>query len=1203
MRRPVAETVSAPTTSTTTPHPGELVLTSDEREYLQSLPVLKVAFHSGSSPCGYLKANKRLNDMVAGYLSYLNRTLGVRFQNEATASFSHALETVREGKADLIAVAVGENAMQTGLLATQPYATFPLVIAGRLSAAGIEGAGDLRGKRVTINEGSGIAGLLQEAVPGLRLSTVSSVHAGMKAVADGKADAYVADLVTVEVELERHFAGALRIIGSSRRGVEMGFAVSPALGSRLVPLINRAIDHMPEDERLAIANRYFAAGYPLEPSWQQILKRIAPYLVAVVVFVGVLLRWQYQLRREASARRLAQQRLQAQLAFQRTLMDALPIPIAVKDGKGYYVEVNAVYQAIAGMTREQMIGALPSDLQRLESARVSEALEAGSQRALETRQLQQFAVDFQDCDGMRRHFLCWTKPIIGAGEDIAGIISAAVDVTDIRNAESKARAAEAMLVDVTRHLPATVFQMRERDGVCAYTWVSGNTQQLLDRSADSLVGDSDLMLDIVNPEDLRKALAAAANAKAKVQLMTQDLRFLVRGQTRWIRVQAMPQLEADGSVLWHGYYADRTEDREQSEVLAKAKNAAEAASIAKDRFLAMMSHEIRTPMNGILGLLDLLQNMSLTLEQQRMLALAGESGHALAQILDDILDYAKLEADRMIILRTPVDLRNLFDGVLSLLLPQAAQKNLSLRQIVGAELPAIVQADSIRLRQILFNLLGNAVKFTERGRVTLRVTVEPASGGPPNVVVEVEDSGIGIAKEDLSRLYEPFVQSKESATRRIGGTGLGLSIVRRLVDLMDGEVTLESEKGVGTTVVLRIPCEVVSKDFDIPHLKGRPLSVLVRDAEMREALIALGAAAGMLHIDAGDVLPRDGVLLTDYCGPEKPDNRMTIYLTDEFLPLGYRQDERGVLLGTNPLRWTAFLGALEAVLGHVPSASQYSTPAVGGPRVLLVEDHPINREVIQRQLSLLGYRCTTCANGQEALTAVHADTYDLVLTDCHMPVMDGFELTRSIRASERLPVRGIPVVGVTATIDQEEHFHCINVGMNGFLLKPATPASLHHAIEAALQGKPLGLAPAAGAQDPVVISGHEAPGSDGFRPERINAAELSSHLGDILARQEARQIFQQALKEDREALRKHLAELSPTGLHLWCHRAASALTMLNQPYLVQLVRRLDVLYEAAPRSEVQQVGASLLDMYDFLLDLLNSARDPCQPGLPSSGRQ
>jgi len=264
-------------------------------------------------------------------------------------------------------------------------------------------------------------------------------------------------------------------------------------------------------------------------------------------------------------------------------------------------------------------------------------------------------------------------------------------------------------------------------------------------------------------------------------------------------------LESERMELIERLQAAAEHNRARVRELAQARDAAEASARAKSSFLAMMSHEVRTPLHGILGLMELLEDSPLSAEQQRQLRLARESGQALGQVLDDVLDYAKIEAGRLHLVPAPLDLRRLFDDVLSLLAPRAQAKALVIRQWVQPAIPAQLLADSVRLRQILVNLLGNAVKFTERGSVEMRASVEAVDTGVPILSLTVEDSGIGIAKDDIPRLFTPFVQSEGGATRRFGGTGLGLAISRQLAQLTGGELTLESELHVGTRATLRLP--------------------------------------------------------------------------------------------------------------------------------------------------------------------------------------------------------------------------------------------------------------------------------------------------------------------------------------------------------------------------------------------------------------
>lgn len=264
-------------------------------------------------------------------------------------------------------------------------------------------------------------------------------------------------------------------------------------------------------------------------------------------------------------------------------------------------------------------------------------------------------------------------------------------------------------------------------------------------------------------------------------------------------------LESERMTLITQLQGAAEHDRTQVQELAKARDAAEASARAKSTFLAMMSHEIRTPLQGILGLLELLQHSSLSPSQERHVRLASDSGQALRQILDDVLDYAKIEAGRLELFPTPVDLRVLCESVASLLAPHAQAKALQLRVTLQPKVPAQVLADGVRLRQILLNLLGNAIKFTERGSVNLCATVEAVRGGEFELVISVSDTGIGIAAEDIPRLFTPFVQSESGSTRRFDGTGLGLTISRQLAHLMDGELILNSRLHVGTCVTLRVP--------------------------------------------------------------------------------------------------------------------------------------------------------------------------------------------------------------------------------------------------------------------------------------------------------------------------------------------------------------------------------------------------------------
>jgi signal transduction histidine kinase/DNA-binding response OmpR family regulator len=413
---------------------------------------------------------------------------------------------------------------------------------------------------------------------------------------------------------------------------------------------------------------------------------------------------------------------------------------------------------------------------------------------------------------------------------------------------------------------------------------------------------------------------------------------------------------------------DITELKEREEALAAAKEAAEAArdaaelarteaeaaNKAKSTFLATMSHEIRTPMNGVLGMVDVLERQGLNKVQRRTVSTIRESGQALLHIIDDVLDFSKIEAGHLELEATPFSLSGLIEGALDTFRPQAVAKGLALDAEIEAGSDDALLGDPTRVRQIVFNLLSNALKFTERGGVRVRAATAALGGGRTRATLAVSDTGIGLDVEECARLFRPFAQADTSTTRRFGGTGLGLSIVRRLAQLMDGDVTVESEPGAGSTFTVTLTLQAAPADSTF--------KLLLRPA----ARTSMKAATR----------PGDG------------------------------------------------------------------------PRVLVVDDHPVNREVLVLQLKLLGIAADSAANGVDALAAWVPGRYAVVLADIHMPQMDGHELARRLRAveAERRSTR-TPIVAVTANAMKGEEARCLAVGMDACLVKPVSIERLCATLE------------------------------------------------------------------------------------------------------------------------------------------------------------
>jgi len=620
--------------------------------------------------------------------------------------------------------------------------------------------------------------------------------------------------------------------------------------------------------------------------------------------------------------------------------------------------------------------------------------------------------------------------------------------------------------------------------------------------------------------------------------------------------------------------------------IRRAELMAEAASRAKDDFLAMMSHEIRTPMNGVLGLVEALERTPLDADQMQMIGMVQESAGALLQILDDLLDYAKIQAGRLDIAAEPFDVRELVDSAVGLLAGRAHEKGLTVRVDVAPDVAGTLSGDSVRLRQVLFNLLSNAIKFTPGGEVSVSVSAQDLPGTGAREAARqrlslcVADTGIGIDAQAQARLFEPFTQVESTTTRRFGGTGLGLAICRRLAGLMGGTLELRSEPGQGTELTLQVELPVESRGCALPALRGKRALVACDDARVAVALAHFGAAMGLSVTTAsradleasgsGAWADADLVLACESCVGATEDkvgrDAAVVNLSSRPEPTGYRVAGQRVSVSVNPLTWRGFVAACLSALAGAPSAlarasadaasaltaPDRETERAAGRLILVAEDHAVGRVVIANQLALLGFACDVVDDGEQALAALARQRYGCLITDCHMPNMSGYDLARRVRQIEReqKPARRLPILAITANTTPESLQLCEEAGMDDCIIKPTRVAALRERLvrlfgEQDVQGATPAMHVGAAAQSPA------APGAEAFAPLDL------AHMIEVWASDEKvrtlLETFVSAVRGDLAALTPLLNPVDIVRLREWHHRLAGAVGVLQYPPLMDLV--------------------------------------------------
>jgi two-component system, sensor histidine kinase and response regulator len=751
----------------------------------------------------------------------------------------------------------------------------------------------------------------------------------------------------------------------------------------------------------------------------------------------------------------------------RGVVGASPLPIMTLDENGNIDTWNAAASSTFGWKDDDVLGG-PGPYAGAEGA--------FRQRALAGEVISNVPVTRRSMAGEQLDLYMSAAPIRDTRDRIRGTLIIYADVTAQRRAEREVQVQRDFALQVMNSM-AQGLAVTNAEGRLEF--VNPAFAAMLLREPDALVGadprDFTLRDDHATLEEAIETALDGRTAQYDAHVRAAD------GQTLYTMNTVAPRVVGGavvGSIL---VATDLTERKRMEEDLATARDSALESSRLKSEFLATMSHEIRTPMNGILGMNELLRDTHLNGEQLEYVTVVENSAQELLRIINDILDFSKIEADKVVLESLDFALPDVVEGAAELIATRARERNLSLMTYVAQQIPGTLRGDPGRVRQILLNLISNAVKFTEVGDVAVRASLERATDTMATVRFTVTDTGIGISPEAQSRLFQAFVQADGSTTRKYGGTGLGLAISRRLAELMGGEMGVESHQGQGSTFWFTARFEIVAGAAETPSpLRGKLVGsralvvggsdqsrLVLRDmlgslgmetdlvATSAEALDRISATAGItrFHVviaqsDIPDMglLARHGkapvVLLSNGDKRRQAGEQYAAYLTK---PVKRKQLEAALalaILGSEPVTEQVAQAEMAApqMTSEAPPAEleAEATSDRHGELILVVEDNPNNQIMTLRQLEKLGYSVHIVSNGVQAVKTFTYDPkrYDLIFMDCQMPEMDGYEATRQIRSLEVTTDTHVPIVAMTANAMSGDRENCIAAGMDDYVAKP-----------------------------------------------------------------------------------------------------------------------------------------------------------------------
>ena len=844
---------------------------------------------------------------------------------------------------------------------------------------------------------------------------------------------------------------------------------------------------------------------------------------------------------------------------------------------------------------------------------------------------------FYDAKGQQRWLLTSKLPLRDERNEIIGLVGVGHDITARKRAEEKLR----LLSRAIEQCPASIV-ITDPQGCIEY--VNPKFTDVTGYTLEEVHGKTPRILKggLTPPEEYTQLWQTIASGREWQGVFCNRRKD---GSLFWEAASISPVTDPNGRTThFVAVKEDITSLKRASEELRQAKEAAEAASRAKSEFLANMSHEIRTPMNGVIGMTGLLLDTDLTSEQHEYAETIRTSGETLLTLINDVLDFSKIEAGHLELEMLDFDLREVVEDTAEILALRAQQKRLEFVCMIEPHVPALLQGDPGRLRQILINLAGNAIKFTAQGEVAIHVSLESQSDSQAMLYFEIVDTGIGIPADKLDRLFSVFTQVDASTTRKFGGTGLGLSISKRLVEIMGGCIGVESQEGLGSKFWFKIVLGKPSAEARLGwkpagDLAGKRVLVVDDNATNRRLVTVLLRSWGCEFEEAADgqaalerlqasvaaAQPFDMALLDMHMpGMDGEELGRRIKADPALAPVplvmltslcergeAARLKEIGFASYlTKPLRQTQLYQCLCAVAGRSGPGMELALPAPAPARnisdarkrkfrILLAEDNITNQRLALAMLEKLGYRADAVANGREAIHSLCHIPYDLVLMDCQMPDMDGYEAATLIRDPEsRVLSHTLPVIALTACAMQGDRERCLQAGMSDYISKPMRPRELAEALERWLTLENLDEAPQPVSGPIPAPASAPAPAQ---APRTFDPSVLQESLmGDQELMASICQSFVEEAGRQISAIQDSCERGDAAAINRHCHTLKGSAANLGAPALRDTAGAMELFGKDGQAAAASGLLPELLERFATLQDVLNSmgAAPPDAPAPP-----